>query len=102
MQLLTLQPSARTDHITADGTELQQLPYPFFVEQDGSGRVGHQKLQVIGFQHDLAVKTIDITWPEVWADPQLAVGKYIVTQDEGGWSTHLCAISTAVKRGETD
>ena len=100
MQLLTLQPSARTDHITADGHELQQLPYPFFVEKDGSAHCGHQDYRVIGFQRDLARMEIDVHWPEVWADPSLADGLYLVTSNaQGRFETHICAISSATMRG---
>lgn len=34
---------------------------------------------MIGFQRDLRVNKIDVYWDEVWADPQKAMGLYVVT-----------------------
>lgn len=94
-KILVLQPSAHTDHLTQDGVELQQLPYPFFVKEDGTATVGSQTLRVVGFQRDLARHQIDVHFKAVWADPQLAVGLYLVTDDGKTWSVHINAISTA-------
>lgn len=103
MEIITIQPSARTDHITEDGTELQQLPYPFHVNEVGEiqrqdfwqGKV----LRVVGLQRDLARHEIDIWWNEVWAEPDRALNNYVVTLDsEGGMAVHVGAISSA-RRG---
>ena len=100
MDIITIQPSAQTDHITEDGTELQKLPYPFHVNERGEiqrqdfwqGRV----LRVIGFQRDLARHEIDIWWNEVWAEPDRALNNYVVTLDsDGGMAVHTGAISRA-------
>jgi hypothetical protein len=101
-QYVTLQPSARVDHITEDGTELTQLPYPFHVAEDGyvwrqdfwQGRV----LRVIGFQTTLHEHRITVPWADAWKDPEDAVGRYLVTEDRNGtWSTHVMAIQSATK-----
>jgi hypothetical protein len=107
MRFVTLQPSARTDHITDDGHELQQLPYPFHVNEHGE--ILRQDFwrgdpeRVIGFQANLHVMNIDLWWLQVWDKPELAVGKYVVTADsEGNWSTHMIAISSAELHGEPE
>ena len=99
MRIITLQPSARVDHITADGQELTQLPYPFHVRPDGE--VGRQDfwhgepLRVLGFQDRVDVQRIDLWWRDAAADPQRAVGKYIVTQDaDGSMATHQLAVQS--------
>lgn len=104
MQIITLQPSARTDHITDDGHELQQLPYPFHVDERGfvqrqdfwQGKV----FRVIGFTARPEPGNLVTSWPEVWRDPALAVNKYLVTSDEDGeWSSHVMAIQSATRHG---
>jgi hypothetical protein len=108
MRIITLQPSARTDQITDDGTELQQLPYPFHVDEDGN--VLRQDFwrgdpaTVLGFQNRVDVQQVDLWWREVVADPQRAVGKYMVTVDrDGAFSTRTIAIEsvTVIERAET-
>lgn len=111
--IITLQPSAHTDHITADGTELTQLPYPFHVDA-ATGLIGRQDfwrgdpLAVVGFVADPARIEIDLTWREyveglaghdrddlVPADPTSIVGMYVITRDDKGqWGTHVAAISS--------
>lgn len=100
--IITLQPSARTDHITDDGTELQQLPYPFHVDEHAHvlrqdfwrGRVA----RVIGFTDRPEPGNITVTWSEAWADPAQVVGKYLVTADDvDQWSTHVSAIQSATR-----
>lgn len=104
MQIITLQPSARTDHITDDGHELQQLPYPFHVDVQGliqrqdfwQGKV----YRVIGFTAKPEAGFIDLSWRAAWDDPEKAVGKYVVTSDDkGDWSTHILAIQSATRHG---
>lgn len=95
--MIKLQPASRTDHITDDGTELTQRPYPFWVNDDGDilGGLPTMGVRVIGFQIDLARHELDLRWADVRADPQLAVGKYLVASDaDGGWSVHMPAIET--------
>lgn len=96
--LIKIQPSAFTDQIR-DGHQMTKLPYPFFVEEDGS--VANQDLwrgnpaKVIGFQADLAVSQIDLWWADAVKDPARAVGMYLVTADVmGSWETHMTAIET--------
>src|ERR1700733_14358810 len=85
-KIITLQPSDRTDHITDDGVELTQRPYPFAVFDNGdiinADAVGAKR--AVGFSNDLAVQHVDLWWREVVKEPELAVGKYLVTQDENG------------------
>lgn len=98
-KIITLQPAAGTDQITEDGTELQQLPYPFHVlAEDGS--IERQDfwqgnpLRVIGFAARLDREQVDLWWRDVARDPQRAVGMYVVTQDSrGGMAVHLSAIA---------
>lgn len=98
-RLVKLQPASHTDHITADGTELQQLPYPFFVTP--AGHIEKQDLwqgrpyRVVGFVSDLASQRVDLWWLAAAEDPQQAVGMYIVTIDVGGRiATRLTAVSS--------
>lgn len=98
MKLIRLQPAPHVDHITDDGHELTQLPYPFFVHEDGTiegiyADTGSKA--VIGFQSDLAVQKVNMWWGEVVKDPQLAVGKYVVTAEKnGGMAVHEIAITS--------
>lgn len=103
-RVLRVQPSDFTDQITGDGAELTKRPYPFFVRKDGS--VGRQDfwaglvVRVVGFQRDLAVAAVDLSWTEAWADPARAVGMYLVTSNESGeWSTHQTAIESITVEG---
>lgn len=98
--IITLQPSPRVDHLTEDGTELTQLPYPFHV--DAKGDIQRQDFwrgnpaKVIGFTNDPAVQRVDLWWDDAVKDPQQAVGKYVVTRDDkGGMSVHVIAIQSA-------
>ena len=99
VSIVTLQPAPRTDHITEDGTELQQLPYPFHV--DPSGAIERQDFwrgiaaAVVGFVADPYRQEVDRYWEEVRDDPQQVVGMYVVTADgEGGMGTWPIAIDT--------
>lgn len=99
---IALQQASVVDRITSDGTELTQLPYPFFVDEKGN--VGRQDFwrgrprAVVGFQKDLARHRVDIFWKQVVENPDLAVGKYIVTVDDGGqMSVHMSAVESATK-----
>lgn len=94
---IKLQPSPRVDHITDDGHEMTQLPYPFYVAEDGS--VERQDFwrgdpaAVVGFQKDLAVQQIDLWWRDAVKDPQKAVGMYVVTTGPKGLGVHMIAIA---------
>lgn len=95
---ITLQPSAHVDNIV-DGHEMTRLPYPFHVDEDGT--VQRQDFwrgdpaAVVGFQRDLSVQRIDVWWDEVVADPQRAVGLYVVTVTAAGqMGVHLAAIAS--------
>ena len=98
MKIISLQPSEWTDQLAPDGTELTRQPYPFHVEA-ATGMVQRQDfwrgdpLAVIGFAARLDVHSIDLSWEAAAADPQRAVGMYVVTADnKGRWSTHQSAI----------
>lgn len=98
-RITRIQPAARIDNVLDDGTPLYQLPYPFYVTDDG--KIGNQDFwqghvaKVIGFQDDLAVMSIDLFWREAVADPTKAVGKYVVTSDAAGnWAVHDTAIES--------
>lgn len=105
MTVYKIQPAECVDRIH-NGHEMTKLPKPYFVNAD-DGAVGRQDYwqgdpaAVVGFQADLAVNRIDLTWQEAAADPARAVGMYLVTTDsEGAWSTHLTAVaSMAVSEG---
>jgi hypothetical protein len=104
-KVIKLQPAPRVDHITDDGRELTQLPYPFYVAEDG--KVDRQDFwrgdpyAVIGFQEDLARQQIDLWWDDVVKDPQSAVGKYVVTRDSrGGMGVHVIAIDSVEVIGD--
>ena len=97
MMIITLQPAPRTDHITEDGTELQQLPYPFHVNESGS--VLNQEFwcgcpaQIVGFTTDLHRPEIDVWWREVVKTPDRAVRLYMVSANsDGSMCTHINAI----------
>lgn len=94
--MFKLQPAQYVDQIK-DGHEMTKLPYPFFVEKDGS--IGQQELwkgdplKAIGFQVDLAKQQIDLWWDQVARDPQRVVGMYLVTSNaQGNWGVHQTAI----------
>lgn len=97
--IITLQPASRTDHITDDGQELTQKPYPFQVDRSGRVLPGciyqRQARHVIGFAHDSARDVIDLLWAAVPDDPQTAAGMYVVTENHAGqWATWEIAIET--------
>lgn len=85
MTVIEIQPAPYIDHITNDGHECTKLPYPFFVNEDGT--IGNQgfwrgePFRVVGFQRDLAKHQIDVWWDEVAEDPTKAVGLYVVTSN---------------------
>jgi len=96
---ITFQPSEFVDHVTADGTGLTKLPYPvhvwsdnFHVAKELGGWTEPQR--IVGFQRDPAIQTIDVPWYEVAADPQKAVGLYVVAANADGSMTSL---TTAVR-----
>lgn len=103
-KILRVQTASRIDNLTDDGQELTQLPYPLFVDE--SGMVGRQDLwngrilRVVGFQRDLAVQQVDLWWAEAYADPQRAVGMYVVATDKNGGMFNLdTAVGTITEEG---
>jgi hypothetical protein len=96
------------DHITADGTELTQLPYPFHVAEDGS--VLRQDfwrgdpLRILGFTARPEPGDIVLWWADAVKDPQQAVGLYMVSQDsKGNMASHVIAVSAVtVTEGAED
>lgn len=102
MHIITLQPAQITDHLTDDGHELTQLPYPFHVTDDGL--VLHQDFwqgspaRIIGFAARVDVHSIDLDWSEAVAEPQRAVGMYVVSADEKNtWATHTVVIESVTE-----
>lgn len=94
--MIKIQPEPFVDNLV-DGHELTKLPYPFFVDEDGL--IAQQDLwqgdpfKVVGFQLDLAVQKIDLWWTDVVANPEIAVGMYLVTADKSGdYGVHSSAI----------
>ena len=107
-KIITLQPSAYTDQLTDDGTELTKLPYPFHVDAE-TGNVERQDLwqgkprRVIGLQHDISKRQVDLWWDKAVNDPQQVVGMYIITQDDdGSIATHLSAVANVVVLDESE
>lgn len=107
MTFIRVQPESLIDNLTEDGHELRQLPYPFYVNEDGTVRnqefwnsqtaqnMGVNVTAVIGFQRDLAVQHIDLWWADAWKNPQSAVGMYVVTRGgKGGMGVHQTAIAS--------
>jgi len=97
---ITLQPFDRIDGVVGD-TVTTKRPYPFHVTEDGLINLGPNGafwnrqgvVRAVGMQRDLDVMTIDVPWADVVADPQAAVGKYLVTADaDGRFSSHTIAI----------
>lgn len=98
-RLFKVQPSAFTDYVTEDGTEYQQLPKPYFVDQHGM--IGRQDvwkgspLVALGFMARLDVERIDLEWEDAIDDPSLAVGMYLVTMDsQGNLFSHQTAVDS--------
>lgn len=98
-KMILMQPSEFTDQLTADGQELTKLPYP--IAADEAGLVGNQDFwqgdpfRAIGFQRDLARHEIDVTWSEVFREPELAIGLYLVSADSrGNFGVHHTAIGS--------
>lgn len=104
--VLRVQPAPRIDNLTSDGYELTQQPYPLFVSKDGS--VGRQDfwdgriLRVVGFMRDLAVQRVDLWWKDAYADPQRAVGMYVVATDKDGGMFNLdTAVESITEEGQS-
>lgn len=107
MTVIEIQPAPYIDNIYEGGHEGTKLPYPFFVNEDGT--IGNQSFwrgdpfRVVGFQRDLAKHQIDVWWDEVAKDPAKAVGLYVVTSDkdlihtaDATYNVHETAIIKAV------
>jgi hypothetical protein len=101
--LLTIQNAPVVDHISADGQEYTQLPYPFHVAPSGliqqqdfwRGKVA----KVIGFQNSAFEQRIDLWWSELLWDEFLEGkirGKYlVVADDKGSMSNFTSPVDTA-------
>jgi hypothetical protein len=106
--IITLQPFDRIDSVIGDHVATQR-PYPFHVTEDGRINLGPNGdfwnrqgvVRAVGMQRDLDVQTIDVSWSEVVADPQVAIGKYLVTADaHGRFSSHTIAIGEVRGTGD--
>jgi hypothetical protein len=99
MPMFKIQPAPRIDMITDDGHVGTQLPYPIHADNKGGVEfpeihAGHV-VRIIGFQKDLAVKQIDLSWSEAQKHPDQVVGMYLVSSDsEGTWGVHDTAVET--------
>lgn len=89
-KVVTIQRAAQVDGLHEGGAPRYQLPYPVHVDRDG--RICQQDFwqghlyRVVGFQNDVHEKRIDLYWEEVFIDPKIAVGKYLVcTDSEDNW-----------------
>jgi hypothetical protein len=107
MKIIEVQMSEWTDHLTKDWQELTKLPYPFFADEHGmigrqdfwNGRV----LRIVGFQEDLAQEMIDLFWDDAYAEPEKAIGMYVVTENQhGDWVTHMTAVRSMNVLGEVE
>jgi hypothetical protein len=103
-RILRVQPAEHTGQITADGRELTKQPYPFFVDEDGL--VGRQDFwrgeprRIVGVAADSAIHELTLRWNRVWADPQRAVGMYLVAEGStGNWFTVDSAIESITEEG---
>jgi hypothetical protein len=104
LMMLKIQLSESTDNITADGTELTRLPYPFYVDQDGviiNRWAGQEEVAVIGFVRNPNRQEVDVWWADVIANrmwPTLT-GLYMISRERGSgiWSTHLQAVKSVTE-----
>jgi hypothetical protein len=102
---LRIQEAPITDNITEDGHVGSRQPWPVVADKDGtitvpSSRLGY--VRAVGFQRDLAVKRVNLWWADAFADPQKAVGMYLVTTNtEGGMQVSLSAVDTAEMKEHT-
>jgi hypothetical protein len=110
-RIVTLQPSEVTDALWSmpDGevVEGRKQPYPFHVDEDG--RVLRQDVwqgdptAVVGFTSSPEARTLAHRWADVWANPDLAAGTYVVTTTaDGTWSTWEVAIESATAQDVTE
>jgi hypothetical protein len=104
MRVITVQPSDRTDHLSPDGTELTQRPYPFHVVAD-TGAILNQTLwrgrplRAVGFAAWLNVQQVDLWWRDAARDPQSAVGMYLITENaDGGMDIHELAVQSMTEK----
>jgi hypothetical protein len=84
---LYIQNAPVTDNITDDGTALSKRPWPVVADEDGVVHTPSYALgmrQVFGFQRDLAVQHVDLRFEDAYADPEKAVGMYMVSIDKDG------------------
>lgn len=75
------------------------LPKPYFADE--SGMIGRQDVwkgnptQVVGFQSDPDVHSIDLLWEDAIQDLDRASGMYVVTIDaDGEFVTHLTPVES--------
>lgn len=105
-RIIEIQTAPYTDHLTDDGQQLTKLPYPFFADEHGM--IGRQDfwrgkvLRVVGFQRDLNQEMIDLFWDDAYAEPEKAVGMYVVTENRrGDWVTHMTAVDSMKELGRS-
>lgn len=100
--IITLQPSRITDRLCDDGEELQMQPYPFAVRADGEVvSTWAHGLRAIGLAQRCDRQQVDLWWRDVVADPQRAVGMYLVTENaDGGLAMNVVAIESVTVQVE--
>jgi hypothetical protein len=102
MKLYTVQPSAFTDNmwdLSGVWVEGHKLPYPFHVTEAGDIERQDfwqgQPKRVVGFAEKLDVHRVDLWWKDTLAEPEQAVGMYLITQDKDGrMHTHQTAVQS--------
>lgn len=97
---LRIQEAPQTDLITADGVVGSKLPWPVVADCEDAHVVVPSSLlkmkRVVGFQRDLAVMHVDLRWRDAVADPQQAVGMYMVSENtDGTYQVNITAVDTA-------
>jgi hypothetical protein len=98
-----VQPSEYVDQVI-DGHEMTKQPWPYFVANDGAV-IKHgfgdppRPVRAVGFQRDLAEAAIDLFWGAAVAEPEAAVGMYLVTAEGDTWSTEMTAVESMAVEG---
>jgi hypothetical protein len=93
-------PADESYHPDTDTTETvvgTRLPYPFYAGEDGRvvGQWVFEGWRLIGFVDTPRTEgPVDLWWEAAFADPQKAIGMYLVTEDDkGAMATHTTAVA---------
>ncbi len=107
--LYTLQCAPRIDHISDDGQEFTQLPYPYHITADGEvqqkGFWGEHMRYIVGFQKHSPYSSDSIKLDAVWAylvalgEAQSVVGMYpVIVRGDGTLFAHDTPVDTIQAR----